>query len=836
VNKGFNLGAVRICAFAAMTALAAWSGSLLAQQGAAARPAPARTAATAQAPAPVVRPAAATVSVEPDPALVQKYCVTCHNARAKTGGLSLEGMSPADTGAHAEIWEKAARKIRGGMMPPQGMPRPDEATLDTFVTALEGKLEAQARQHPDPGFKTVHRLNRTEYGNAVRDLLSLEVNVAELLPADDESNGFDNQAGVLRVSPSLLEQYLAAARRISSLAVGTDKDVVRLAFDIPPDDSQQEQVDGLPLGTRGGLLFRHTFPQDGQYEFGVFLTRNIVGYMTGLEFAHTLEISLDGERVFSAQVGGEKDNLASDTNMSEAANAIDQRLKTRVAVTAGPHDVGVTFVLRNRAESDEPLQLHERHHDLQDMNGLPLIDWVSLTGPFDVTGPGSTPSRARIFTCTPTRAAEEAACARTILGGLARRAYRRPVGPDDMAPVLEQYAAGRAKGSFEQGIEHGLRLILANPKFLFRTEAPLPAAQAIGPVSDIELASRLSFFLWSSMPDEKLLNVAARGQLRQPLTLEREVRRMLKDPRSKALVENFAGQWLMLRNLRGHIPTPGDFPDFDNELRQGFRHETELFVESIFREDRGVMELLTADYTFVNARLARHYGIPNIYGSHYRRVTLPGQARRGLLGQGSVLTVTSYPNRTSPVLRGKWILENILGTPPPAPPPNVPALDENKAGEEAKSQRERLEAHRRSPACASCHRVMDPLGFALENFDGIGEWRVKEVGGRIDPTGQLADGSAVDGPVALRRALTKKPELFVRTVTEKLMTYGLGRGMEYSDMPTIRAIARDASRDDYRFSSIVIGIVKSPAFQMKRSPRPDGTLAASADGTVDRRP
>ena len=826
MNKGFNLGAVGIGACGALLALAAWSGSALAEQGGAAQPATARTS-TAQAPAPAARPAAVAAVPAPDAALVQKYCVTCHNARAKTGGLALDGLSPADAGAHAEIWEKVARKIRGGMMPPQGMPRPDETTLDAFATALEGTLESQARQHPDPGFKAVHRLNRTEYGNAVRDLLSLEVNVADLLPADDESNGFDNQAGVLRVSPSLLEQYLAAARRISSLAVGTDKDLVRLAFRIPPDDSQQEQVDGLPLGTRGGLLFRHTFPQDGHYEFGVFLTRNIVGYMTGLEFAHTLEISLDGERVFSAQVGGEKDNLASDTNMSEAANAIDQRLKTRVAVKAGPHDVGVTFVLRNRAESDEPLQLHERHHDLQDMNGLPLIDWVSLTGPFDVTGPGTTPSRERIFTCMPARAAEEAACARTILGGLARRAYRRPVAADDLAPILEQYAAGRAKGSFEQGIEHGLRLILANPKFLFRAEVPLPGAQAVGPVSDIELASRLSFFLWSSVPDEKLLSVAARGQLRQPLVLEREVRRMLKDPRSSALIENFAGQWLMLRNLRGHIPTPGDFPNFDNELRQGFRRETELFVDSVFREDRSVVDLLTADYSFVNERLARHYGIPNVYGSHYRRVTLPGQARRGLLGQGSILTVTSYPNRTSPVLRGKWILENILGTPPPAPPPNVPALDENKAGEEAKSQRERLEVHRRSPACASCHRVMDPLGFALENFDGIGEWRVKEPGGRIDPSGQLADGSAVDGPVALRRALTKKPEMFVRTVTEKLMTYGLGRGMEYTDMPIVRTIARDAAPNNYRFSSIVVGIVKSAPFQMKRAPRADGTLATA---------
>jgi cytochrome c551/c552 len=835
VHKAFNLGAIGIGAFSALTALAAWSGSVLAEQSAAVRP---------QAPAvrparPATRPAqrnAAPAIAEPDPALVQKYCVTCHNARAKTGGLSLDGMTPADAGAHAEIWEKVARKIRGGMMPPQGMPRPDEATLDTFATALEARLEAQAGPHPDPGFKAVHRLNRTEYGNAIRDLLDLELNVAELLPADDESNGFDNQAGVLRVSPSLLEQYLAAARGISSLAVGTDTELVRLAFRIPPDDSQQEQVDGLPLGTRGGLVFRHTFPQDGTYEFGVFLTRNIVGYMTGLEFAHTLELSIDGERVFAAQVGGEKDNLASDTNMSEAANAIDARLKTRAPVKAGPHDVGVTFVRRNRAESDEPLELHERHHDLQDMNGLPLIDWVSLTGPFDVTGPGTTPSRERIFTCRPAGAAEENTCARTILTGLARRAYRRPVSQDDLAPILEQYTAGRAKGSFERGIESGLRLILTNPKFLFRTEAPLAAGQTMGPVSDVELASRLSFFLWSSVPDERLLSAAARGQLRNPVVLEREVRRMLKDARSRALVDNFAGQWLMLRNLRGHIPTPGDFPNFDNELRQSFRKETELFVESVFREDRSVMELLTADYSFINERLARHYDIPGVYGSHFRRVTLPGQARRGLLGQGSVLTVTSYPNRTSPVLRGKWVLENILGTPPPAPPPNVPALEDNKAGEEAKSQRERLEVHRRSPACASCHRVMDPLGFALENFDGIGEWRVKEEGGRIDPSGQLADGSAVDGPVALRAALTRKPEMFVRNITEKLMTYGLGRGMEHTDMPTVRAIVRAAARNDYRFSSLVLGIVKSPAFQMKRSPRPDGALAASADRTADRRP
>jgi len=791
--------------------------------GSAARP---TTPVAAGQPVPAPIAAHGAASAAPDPALVQKYCVTCHNARARTGGLSLEGMNPADVAASGEVWEKVARKIRGGMMPPQGMPRPDEAVLESFVASLETTLEAQARLRPDPGFKAVHRLNRTEYGNVVRDLLSVDVNVADLLPADDESNGFDNQAGVLRVSPSLLEQYLAAARKISSLAVGTETDVVRLAFRIPPDDSQEEHVEGLPLGTRGGLLFTHTFPQDGEYDLGVFLTRNIVGYMTGLEFAHTLEVSIDGERVFTAEVGGPKDNLASDTNMSEAANVIDKRLKTRVPVTAGPHDVGVTFLLRNHAESDEPLQQHERNHDLQDMNGLPLIDYVSLTGPFNATGPGNTPSRKRIFSCRPAKGADDAVCARTILSGFARRAYRRPVTEADLTPILDQYATGRAGGGFDRGVEYGIRFILANPKFLFRTEAPVTTAGAAR-VSDIELASRLSFFLWSSTPDDDLLNAATRGQLSQPAVLEREVKRMLRDQRSRALVDNFVGQWLLLRNLKNHIPTPGDYPNFDNELRQAFRQETELFVESIIRDDRSLMDLLTADYTFLDERLARHYGIPGVYGSQFRRVTLPNENRRGLLGQGSILTVTSYPNRTSPVLRGKWILENILGTPPPAPPANVPALDDNKAGEEPKSLRERLELHRRSPTCASCHRVMDPLGFSLENFDGIGQWRVKEPGGRIDPSGQLADGSAVDGPVALRKALTRKPEMFVRTVTEKLLTYGLGRGMEYTDMPTVRQIARDAGRQDYRFSALVLGIVRSTPFQMKRAARMDGTVATA---------
>ena len=778
----------------------------------AAQSSPAAAAPRAQSPAPAPSSAVAAL---PDQALVQKYCTTCHNDRAKTGGVSFEGVSVAEAGAHSEIWEKALVKLRGGMMPPQGMPRPDAAAMDTFIVALENTLDAQARKSPDPGFKPVHRLNRTEYGNAIRDLLDLEVDVTDLLPADDESHGFDNIAGVLRVSPSLLEQYLSAAGKISSLAVGTDTDLIRSAYRVPPDDSQEDHVEGLPLGTRGGLLFKHQFPQDAEYEFAVFLTRNIVGYMTGLEFPHQLEITLDGERVFIAQVGGAADNLASDKNMSETANQIDARLKTKVKVSAGPHMVGVTFIRRNAAESDEPLQPHERNHDLQDMNGLPLIDHVNVTGPFEPTGPGDTPSRRRVFSCKPAKAAEEAACAKTILTTIARRAYRRPVTDADMAPIMALYAEGRKKGSFEKGIERGLRLVLANPKFIFRTETSPAAATAR--VSDLELASRLSFFLWSSIPDDTLLNLAAQNRLNQPAVLSQQVRRMLADQKARALVENFASQWLLLRNLKNHVPTPGDFPNFDNELRQAFRRETELFVESIIREDRSVLDLLNANYTFVNERLARHYRIPNVYGSHFRRVTLKQDERRGLLGQGSILTVTSYPNRTSPVLRGKYILENILGTPPSPPPPNVDTTLEQKQGEEPKSVRALLEQHRRNPTCASCHRVMDPLGFALENFDGVGEWRLKETGGPIDSTGQMGTGTSVDGPVGLRKAILAQPEMFVRTLTDKLMTYGLGRGVEHKDKPIVRAVARDAALQNYRFSSIVLGIVNSAPFQMKKA-------------------
>ena len=762
-------------------------------------------------------------------ALVKQYCVSCHNARALTGGLSLERLDPAAAASHSDIWEKVILKLRGGMMPPVGMPRPAEATLQRFAASLEQRIDAQALISPDPGHKPIHRLNRTEYGNAVRDLLHLEVDVMDLLPADDESHGFDNIAGVLRVSSSLLEQYLAAARRVSSLAVGTDTEVVRRAYRVPPDDSQQDEVDGLGLGTRGGLRFRHNFPQDAEYELAIGLMRNFHGYITGLEFAHRVEIAIDGEQVFVAHVGGEEDNLASDRNMSAAAEVIHERLKARVRVAAGPHDVGVTFFRRNRAPSDEPLQLHERHHDLQDMNGLPIIEQVTVTGPFDPTGPGDTPSRRRIFTCRPEadpalarRSAErEVGCARTILTALAQRAYRRPATADDLAPLMELYEAARAEGStFDAGIEQALRLVLASPKFLFRVETPPTAAGGGERVTDLELASRLSFFLWSSIPDDELLEVAGQGRLDEPAVLQAQVERMLRDPRSRALVDSFATQWLRLRNLRSHSPIARDFPNFDNELREAFRTETELFFGSIIREDRSVLDLLNADYTYVNERLARHYGIPNVYGSHFRRVRVEQEARRGLLGHGSILTVTSYPNRTSPVLRGKWVLENILGTPPPAPPPDVPDLEENQPGDEARSLRARLEEHRRNPTCASCHRVMDPLGLALENFDGLGQWREKEPGGAINPRGQLADGTPIDGPVALRNAVLERREMFVRALTEKLMTYALGRGIELDDKPLVRTVVRQAAARDYRWSAIVLGIVRSAPFQMKKAPAP----------------
>ena len=746
-------------------------------------------------------------------ALLDKYCVTCHNERTRAGGLQLDKIDLTQIHDGAETWEKVVRKLRGGMMPPQGMPRPDSATIETFTSWLETSLDREGMAHPNPGRASLHRLNRTEYANAIRDLLALEIDVTSLLPADDESDGFDNIADVLKVSPSLLEQYLAASRKLSSLAIG-DPGTPPISdfYRVPPDLAQDEHIEGLPLGTRGGILIRHNFPLDANYQFSVKLLRNIVGYMTGLEFAHQLEISVDGERVFMAPVGGPEDNKMSDENMSGAGDRIDARLTTRIPIKAGPRMVGVTFLKKSSAESDDPLQPHTRDHDLQNMNGIPLIDYVDIRGPFEPSGPGDTPSRRRIFVCRPTSSRDEVACARKILSTLARRAYRRPVTHDEVESLVGFYEAGRKEGKntgtnaarFEAGVQNALRLILASPKFLFRAEPDLVGAApgTIYRLGDLELASRLSFFLWSSIPDDQLLTVAERGELKDPGVLEQQVRRMLSDARAQALVRNFAGQWLFLRNLQHHLPDNTAFPDFDDNLRQAFWRETELLFDSIVREDRSVLDLLTADYTFVNERLARHYGIPNVYGSRFRRVPLVDVNRRGLLGQGSILTVTSYPNRTSPVLRGKWILENILGTPPPPPPPNVPAFPDNPETGKALTVRERMETHRNNPVCASCHRVMDPLGFSLENFDAIGQWRTKEAGGPVDAAGQLADGTRVNGPVSLREALVKRPDQFVGTITEKLLTYALGRGLGDDDMPVVRSIAHQAARSNYRFSTI----------------------------------
>jgi len=779
-------------------------------------------------------------------AVVQHYCLDCHDSAGEAGELSLERADLKDIGAHAEVWEKVARKLRGRMMPPPGEAHPDEKTYDGLVAYLETSLDAAAKRHPNPGHASIRRLNRTEYGNAVRELLALDVDASELLPADDEGYGFDNIADILRVSPSLLEQYLAASAKVAALAVGDpDTHAVTAVYRAPPDLAQAEHIEGLPLGTRGGILIHHDFPLDAEYAFDVFLVRNIVGYMTGLEWPHDVEIAIDGERVFLATVGGKEDNAMSDANMSAAANAIDERLRTRVFVPAGPHDVTVTFVAKSEAETHEPLELHTRNLDLQDMNGLPVLDYVNIRGPFDAKGPGETPSRERIFTCRPKAPADEIPCATDILSTLAHRAYRRPVTEQDIALLLRFFSDGRKRGTFDAGIESALRLILTSPSFLFRDEKDPPgvAPGTLYAVDDVSLASRLSFFLWSAPPDDELLALAEKGKLHEDGVYRAQVKRMLADPRANALVDNFAAQWLYLRNLKSVHPDVEQFPDFDDNLRTAMRRETELLFEHVMRADRPVGELLTANYTFVNERLAKHYGIPDIYGSQFREIALTDPNRFGLLGQASILTVTSQPNRTSPVLRGKWVLENVLGTPPPSPPANVPPFPESEPGKAQRSVRERLEEHRKNPVCSTCHSIMDPIGLGLENFDAVGRWRTREPGGEVDASGRMANGRAINGPVSLREAVTADPEQFVRVFTAKLMTYALGRGLEYYDMPTVRGIVAASARDDHKFSAVVLGIVESVPFRERvaqpRAPaaapraQPDSDATASATARLN---
>ena len=783
--------------------------------------------AVAQTPAPIIHPRA-TRAPEPVPAnwraMLDKYCVTCHNERSKTAGLALDRIDLARVPDQAEVWEKVVRKLHAGAMPPMGLPRPDRAASEGFATWLEAKLDAAATG--DPGPAGLRRLNRSEYAAAVRDLLALDVDGSSLLPADDANHGFDNMSDALRVSPALLEGYMSAARKISRLAVG-DPNVTPAfsTYRVRADLGQERHIEGLPLGTRGGLSVEVNFPLTGEYVFQPKLAVDTSAKVRGLDFEHEVVITVDGKAVHHAAVGGSKDEEAAAISPSDSEVVIRSRLEVRVPVSAGPHIVGVAFVKKTAALPDGLLQPFQRtNFDTQEQRGVPFLESLSIGGPFKASGPGDTPSRRKIFVCRPEHSSDETACAKKILTELTKRAYRRPVTDVDIETPLSFYQSARnasaAAENFDAGIESALNFILTSPEFLFRVEAATPRDKpgAFRRVGDLELASRLSFFLWSSIPDDELLQVAAHGRLSDPLVLEKQVHRMLTDSRAQALAANFAGQWLYLRNLRGMSRDFATFPNFDDNLRQGFERETELFFESIVREDRSVLDLLRANYTFVNERLAKHYGIPDVYGSEFRRVTLPGDERRGLLGQGSVLAVTSYATRTSPVLRGKWLLENILGTPVPPPPPGVPALEENRSGLRPRSVRERMEEHRKNPACSGCHNIMDPLGFSLENFDAVGAWRSRsESGALIDASGKLVDGTTVDGPVSLRNALLARSGAFTQTLTEKLLTYAIGRGVEYYDMPAVRSIVRESAPGDYRFSSLILGIVRSAPFQMRRT-------------------
>ena len=758
-------------------------------------------------------------AVAPDTVL-RRYCVGCHNQRLQTAGVALDTLDADAVGPAAATWEKVVGKLRSRTMPPPGRPRPDEATYDAVAARLETALDAAAGRDPNPGRPLLHRMNRTEYRNAVRDLLGLDIDVADALPADDAAYGFDNIASALGVSPLLMESYVTAARKVSRLAVGSPEvPATTTTRRAPPDLTQTGHLRGLPLGSRGGMRVDEYLPADAVYEIRVRLRRAATGAILGIREAHQLELALDGERIGVFSIGGPdvyRPLVANDQNPAQTVNrafTADEHMVTRLPITGGAHTITASFLSRPTALAEQVTQPF-----LNAADGLPEVDRVIVGGPFDPARATSTASRDRIFTCHPGDTGDAVGCATDILSRLGRQAYRRPLEPGELDELLRFYDRGSGRGGFEAGIELALRFLLASPQFVFRAETEpvdLPPSGVFA-LTDLDLASRLSFFLWSSLPDDPLLDVAERGELGDPVELERQVRRMLADPRAEALTRHFAGQWLFLRNLDGAQPDPARFPDFDDNLRRSLRRETELLFDSVARGDRSVLELLTADYTFVDERLARHYGIPGVYGNRFRRVPVTDPARRGLLGHGSVLTVTSYATRTSPVLRGKWILENLLGAPPPPPPPDVPDLQDTQAAQ-ALPMRERLEQHRANPACAGCHARMDPLGFALEPFDAIGRWReVGADGEPIDASGTLADGTPFDGPAELRAALLARPEAFVTTLTRKLLTYALGRGLEYYDAPVVRRLVRQAAADDYRFSSIVLGIVSSEPFRMKK--------------------
>ena len=781
-------------------------------------------------------------SPEPQRALVARYCIDCHNGAERAGGLSLEHVDLAHAEENAELLEAVVRKLRVAMMPPRDAPQPPAAERAALVTWLERRLDRAAAANPDPGPSLLRRLNRAEYANAVRDVLHLEVDSTALLPPDDSAYGFDNIADALGTSPVHVEQYLSAAGKIAALAVGDpDTGPAAQMFRIRQDASQDVPVVGMPLGTVGGGMARVVVPLDGEYRLDVTYFKSNLGAMKGLELEHEFEIAVDGERVHVATIGGPEDFAALMRNITEAADAVAERSSTTVALTAGAHDIGVGFVYRGAQLGTTRLQPFLRSsQDILDVTGHPHIETLTVTGPYNAAGSGQSASRQRIFTCHPARgertalaAGAERECAEHILSGLARRAYRGAATERDVGELLEFYSRGSRERGFEAGIQTAIERLLTSPKFLFRIERNPPSAEpgAVFPLGRSELASRLSFFLWSSIPDDELLERAESGDLSDPDVYEAQVLRMLRDPKARALVDNFAGQWLYLRNLDGFVPNSVGFPNFDDNLRQALEAETELFFASIVDEDRSVLDLMTASYTFLNERVAKHYGVPGVYGPHFRRVELGDERRFGLLGKGSVLMVSSHTDRTSPVVRGKWVLENVLGTAPPAPPPDVPALDEIDP-EGKMTFRQRLEAHRENPACAGCHAMMDPIGFALENFDAVGAWRTHENGfssPEIDASGELMDGTVVTGPAELRRAIMSDPTIFASTVVQKLMTYALGRGLRASDMPVVRRIVRETAEHEYRFSSIVLAIAESVPFTMRKAP-----LAGAADAERER--
>ena len=860
---GFVLGAATVLSAAATTeALAQVPVAVVPKQpvitttqgqasAAAAAQAPAATPATIPAQAASPAPAAGGVptpagagakggadsAANPNPhdpnnkwGFFEHYCEKCHNSTDWAGGVAFDAMSADSIGDDAKELEEAVRKLQGRLMPPPGKPQPDQRTVDDMVGWLTARLDEAGASHPNPGSVVIHRLNRTEYAREVKDLLALNIDAAALLPKDTKGEGgFDNVASVLKVSPSFLDQYIVAAHDVSMQAIGSNvASVAPTVYRASPENNQEMHVEGLPLGTRGGMFVEHLFAADGEYTFNINQGGSFGGgYITGLDSRQTLIMTIDGEQVFEASIGGPEDLKLADQKQAPAVKEIRARFENIHAnVKAGPHKIGIAFIARSMPESDDKLEPLGSGGQIP---RVPGVLGVEVVGPAKPTGISATPSRARIFICHPQTESEEYPCARQIVANLARHAYRRPVSDVDVAAPMRFYQAGREKHGFEGGIQEALMAILASPKFLYRVEA-VPqnvSAGATYPISDLELASRLSFFLWSEGPDDELLSVAGRAELHEPGMLEKQVRRMLADRRSSALVYNFADEWLNVDEVDRIEPDPSLFPEFDGPLRAAFKRETELFVGSVLAENQSVVTLLDANYTFVNGRLAREYGIPNIQGEQFRRVTLTDPNRFGLLGKGSFLMGTSYANRTSPVKRGAWILENITGTPPHAPPPGVEALKENMDGVKAKTVRERMEAHRSNPSCNQCHGILDPLGFAFENFDAIGGWRTKdhETATLIDAGGELG-GVPLRGPADVRKMLLQKPQQFALTFTEKLFAYSLGRGLEYTDMPVVRAIVRAAATNDYRFVSIVLGIVNSPSFQMQSVP--DGTGSGTA--------